>query len=108
MENTATKKYMNIPMTYELNNRELCRKMAGEIYEHHEITGMSRSQLYCEIFAHAYVFSFFRHIPEFIKNTAPAKRIYRSVADGVDLEDDGDTLVRRIFYRVIWFMPSVA
>ncbi len=108
MENTASKKYMNIPMTLELNNKELCRKLAGEIYEHHEITGMSLSQLYCEIFAHAYVFSVFRYIPGFIKNTAPAKRIYRSVADGVDLEDDGDSLVRRIFYRVIWFMPSFA
>ena len=105
---TEAKKYMNIPMTETLNDRKLCKVMAEEIEAEKKITGMSVGQLECEIFAHAYVFCFFKYLPDFVKNTSFAKRVYTSVSDGVDLEDDGDSLVRRVFYRVIWFMPSIA
>ena len=105
---TEAKKYMNIPMTETLNDRKLCKEMAEKIEAEKKITGMSVGQLECEIFAYAYVFCFFKYLPGFIRNTTFAKRVYRSVSDGVDLEDNGDTLVRRVFYRVIWCMPSIA
>ena len=105
---TEAKKYMKIPMTETLNDRKLCKVMAEEIASDKKITGMSVEQLECEIFAHAYVFCFFKYLPDFVKSTSFAKRVYTSVSDGVDLEDDGDSLVRRVFYRVIWFMPSIA
>lgn len=105
---TETRKHINIPMTETLNNRKLCKEMAKEIKSDMRITGMSESQLSCEIFAHAYVYCNFKYVPSFLKKTSAAKSVYRSVADGVDLEDNGDSLVRRIAYRVIWLMPSVA
>lgn len=95
-------------MTSELNNRKLCHKIAGEILETGKITGMSEMQLACEIFAHAYVFCNFRFVPRLIRKTSFAGSIYNSVANGVDLEDNGDTLLRRIFYRIVWIMPSIA
>ena len=95
-------------MTETLNNRKLCKEMAKDIKSDKRITGMSESQLSCEIFAHAYVYCNFKYVPSFLKKTSAAKSVYRSVADGVDLEDNGDSLVRRIAYRVIWLMPSVA
>ena len=102
------RKHMNIPMTSALNNRKYCKEMARKIAREELITGMSESQLSCEIFAHAYVFCNFKYVPGIIRNTAFAKSAYHSTADGVDLEDNGDSLVRRIAYRVIWLMPSVA
>lgn len=102
------KKTMNIRMTTALNSREYCKEMARQIKREQLITGMSESQLSREIFAHAYVFCNFKYVPKAIKNTNVARSAYRSVADGVDLEDNGDSLVRRIAYRVIWMMPSVA
>ena len=103
-----TRKHINIPMKEELNSRALCRKMAAEIAADQKITGMTESQLSAEIFAHAYVYCNFKYVPTFLKNTAKAKSVFHSVEDGVDLEDNGDSLVRRIAYRVIWLMPSVA
>ena len=102
----TTRKHINIPMEETLNNRKLCKELAQQIVTEKSITGMTESQLSCEIFAHAYVYCNFRFVPGFIKNTSAAKSVYRSVADGVDLEDNGDKLVRRIFYRIIWVMPS--
>ena len=102
------RKHMNIPMTSALNNRKYCKEMARKIAREELITGMSESQLSCEIFAHAYVYCNFKYVPGIIRNTAFAKSAYHSTADGVDLEDNGDSLVRRIAYRVIWLMPSVA
>ncbi|MBO4636259.1 MAG: hypothetical protein J5685_03850 [Clostridiales bacterium] len=105
---TNDKKYMNIPMTQELYDRTYCREMAKTIAKEELITGMTESQLACEIFAHAYVYNNFKYVPEIIRNTEFAKSAYRSTADGVDLEDNGDKFVRRIAYRIIWMMPAVA
>ena len=106
--NEVTRKHMNIPMTTALNNRAYCKEMARTIEREGLITGMTTSQLSCEIFAHAYVFCNFKYVPQIVRNTSFAKSAYHSTADGVDLEDNGDSLVRRIAYRVIWMMPSVA
>ncbi len=108
MNNSASKKYMNIPMEEALYNRSFCKEMAVLIADSEKITGMSLSQLACEIFAHAYVFYNFRFIPGFLKKTALFKKVYGSVENGVDLEDNGDKLYRRIAYRLIWFFPAFA
>ncbi len=108
MNNSASKKYMNIPMEEALYNRSFCKEMAVLIADSEKITGMSLSQLACEIFAHAYVFYNFRFIPGFLKRSALFRKVYRSVENGVDLEDNGDKLYRRIAYRLIWFFPAFA
>lgn len=101
-----TKKYMNIPMEEKLYSRNFCKKMAEEIEAKEEITGMTRTQLSREIFAHAYIFYNFRFVPKFLKEKAIFKSFYRSVENGVDLEDNGDSLIRRIAYRIIWVLPA--
>ena len=108
MNNTTAKKYLNIPMDKALYNRAYCKEMAEKIAESDRITGMTLSQLACEIFAHAYVFYNFRFVPKFLKNSKLFKSVYRSVEDGVDLEDNGDKLYRRIAYRLIWLCPAFA
>ncbi|MCQ2523384.1 MAG: hypothetical protein MJ123_03515 [Lachnospiraceae bacterium] len=101
------KKYLNIPMEKKLYNRRNCMNIAREIEETAKIEGMTLGQLSCEIFAHAFVFYNFRFIPKVLKNLPLFKSVYRSVEDGVDLEDNGDKLVRRIAYRIIWFLPAI-
>ncbi|MCR5310651.1 MAG: hypothetical protein K6E32_04450 [Lachnospiraceae bacterium] len=108
MNNNTAKKYMNIPMDKALYNRTFCKEMALQIAESEKITGMSLSQLACEIFAHAYVYYNFRFIPRFLKGLKLFKSVYGSVENGVDLEDNGDKWYRRIAYRFIWFCPAIA
>lgn len=103
----AAKKYLNIPMEKKLYNRSYCKQMACEIADEAKIEGMSLSQLSCEIFAHAFVFYNFRFIPKIVKELPLFKSVYRSVENGVDLEDNGDKLIRRFFYRIIWYMPAI-
>lgn len=100
------KKYMNIPMNENLYSREYCIQMAHEITDGEQITGMTLSQLYTEIFAHAYIYYNFRLVPRFLRNVKLFKSFYNSVSNGVDLEDNGDKWYRRIFYRFIWMLPA--
>ena len=99
------KKCMNIPMNENLYNKEYCMQMAHEITDGEQITGMTLSQLYTEIFAHAYIYYNYRFLPRFLKNVKIFKSFYNSVSNGVDLEDNGDKWYRRIAYRFIWMLP---
>ena len=101
------KKYMNIPMNENLYNRDYCMQMAHEITDGGKISGMSLSQLYTEIFAHAYIYYNYRLLPRFLRNVKLFKSFYNSVSNGVDLEDDGDKWYRRIAYRFIWMLPAL-
>ena len=100
------KKTLRIPMNKRLYGRNACRIIAEKLLESGRIDSMTENQLACEIFAHAYVFYNFRFVPKKIAQTGLFKKILRSASDGVDLEDGGDKLVRRIAYRMIWLMPS--
>ena len=106
MKANEAKKYMNIPMTNELYDRAYCKKLAEEIVKEEKITGMTLSQLSCEIFAHAYIFQNFRLVPRFLRDQKILRSIYNSASNGVDLEDDGDKWYRRIAYRVCWILPA--
>ena len=105
MKETA-KKYMNIPMNENLYSIEYCMQMAHEITDGEKISGMTLSQLYTELFAHAYIYYNYRLLPRFLKNVKIFKSFYNSVSNGVDLEDNGDKWYRRIAYRFIWILPA--
>ena len=107
MREEMAKKYMNIPMERELYSRAYCKEMAEKIAREEMITGMTLSQLSCEIFAHAYIYYNFRFVPKFLQGVKIFKSLYRSVANGVDLEDNGDKWYRRIAYRFIWVLPAL-
>lgn len=107
MTKTAARKTMNIPMAQELYSRSYCRELAKKIAKEEKISGMTLNQLSCEIFAHAYVYYNFRFVPGFLRGVKLFKSVYRSVSDGVDLEDNGDKLYRRIAYRLIWLLPAL-
>ena len=102
----SRKKTLRIPMNERLYARKGCKMIAEKLLESGRIDGMTESQLSCEIFAHAYVFYNFRLVPKRLSKTGLFKKVLRSASDGVDLEDGGDSLIRRIAYRMIWLMPA--
>ncbi len=94
-------------MSPELYEKEYCIKLAKEILEKGQITGMSVNALAHEIYAHAYVCYHLEILPGFLKNNYLYKRGYKGVTDGVDLTDNGDKWYRRIGYMLIWFFPRI-
>lgn len=100
--NESTKKYLNLKMKAKYYKKAECVKAAEEIAEKKQITGMSIRQLAAEIYTHALVYYNFPILPDAIRNTKFAQRAFRSAANGIDLEDGGDTLKRRVCYSLIY------
>ncbi len=101
MTNTV-RKTLNLEMKESFYNKADCLIEAKEIVDSEKITGMTVHQVAEEIYTHAFVFFNFRFLPAKIRETNLARRIFTSAANGVDLEDNGDTLKRRICYSLIW------
>lgn len=102
--NSSDKKYINLEMSESFYNKESCLHKAEEILESSLITGMSVKQLAAEIYTHAFVYYNFEILPEVIRNISFAQKVFNSTANGIDLEDNGDSLPRRACYAVIWFI----
>ena len=92
-------------MAKELCRKDRCRKLAKEILDAGRITGMTQSQLFCEIYAHAYVCYHFYLLPKVLRKLPFLRSVQNSASNGVDLQDNGDTWYRRIAYRLIWILP---
>lgn len=100
----VAKKYLNLEMSDYYFDRDNCMKAAQEIVDNEEITGMTVKQIAKEIYTHAYVYYKFDKLPQFVKDLSIAKKAYNSAANGVDLEDNGDSLKRRVAYTCIWLL----
>lgn len=100
--NNTSKKFLNLKMKANYYKKSECVKAAEEISEKKQITGMSIRQLAAEIYTHALVYYTFPILPEVIRNTKFAQRAFRSASNGIDLEDGGDTLKRRVCYSLIY------
>lgn len=100
------KKGFSIPMDKRLYSRANCIRLSERLIESGRIRGMSRGQLSCELFGHAYVYYNFHLVPKFMQGRGPFRYLYKCCTDGIDLADNGDTLIRRIAYRILWIMPA--
>lgn len=98
------RKTLNLEMKDSFYNKAECLIEAKEIFDSEKITGMTVHQIAEEIYTHAFVFFNFHFLPRKIRETALARRIFNSAANGVDLEDNGDSLKRRICYSLIWML----
>lgn len=97
-----TKKYMNLEMKANYYKKSDCIDKAKSIIESKQITGMSVRQLAAEIYTHAFIYYSFPNLPEVIRNTKFMQKAFRSAANGIDLEDNGDTIARRFCYSIIF------
>lgn len=98
----TTKKYMNLKMKADYYKKNECLREAKAIIENNQITGMSVRQLAAEIYTHAKVYYSFPCLPEIIRKTKFMQKAFRSAANGIDLEDNGDKFSRRICYSLIF------
>lgn len=98
----TVRKTLNLEMNKSFYNKADCLIEAKKIVDSQKITGMTVHQIAEEIYTHAFVFFNFHFLPAKVRETALARRIFNSAANGVDLEDNGDTLKRRICYSLIW------
>lgn len=95
-------KYLNLEMDKCYYDKKNCLKIAEDILLSKKITGMTVRQLAAELYAHAFIFYNFPKLPKAIREISVAKRAYESAANGIDLQDDGDTLKRRAAYYIIF------
>lgn len=97
-------KTMNIGITEIANDKSECKDAASMIVENHLIDGMSENAVAKEIYAHIFIHDTIDNLPSMIRNNSLVQRVYNSTANGIDLEDFGDTFVRQIAYNVIWLL----
>ena len=87
------KKY-SIPVDTRFLNKKNCLAEADRILSAKHIEGMSRAKLAREIFFHASVYDLCMRTGRF--------RWLKAHSDPINLNDGGDTLLRRICYRLMW------
>lgn len=95
---------LNIDIDAINMNKNDCKKAAGAIVETNTIIGMSQASVAKEIYAHIAIHRIIEALPTPIKDFSIVNRINNSTLNGIDLEDYGDTFLRRIAYDVIWMV----
>lgn len=95
-------KTMNIGIDDVAMDHEACVEEAKKIIASKAIEGMSEAAMAKEIYAHIFIHEMINTLPSWIRNTSIVNRVYNSTANGIDLEDFGDTFVRQIAYNAIW------
>lgn len=95
-------KRINLEMKSIYVNKENCVDLAKMLLEDGAIEDMSVEDLAAEIYTHASVYYVFESIPSFVHKLPGFSSVYRSVSNGIDLEDGGDTLARQFVYAVVY------
>ncbi len=93
---------MNIAIDAIDMNKEDCINAAEAIRDNDEIVGMTVNGIAKELYAHIAIHNIIENLPEGIKSLSIVSRINSSTINGIDLEDYGDTYLRRIAYDIIW------
>ncbi|MCI5874286.1 MAG: hypothetical protein PUJ55_06730 [Clostridiales bacterium] len=93
---------ITLGMLKTFTDKSVCMYWAMKVIDHGSLKGMTYQQAAEEIYAHAYVYYNFHRLPSFIKNNSAAQSVYNSAADGICLQDNGDTPIRKAFYASVW------
>ena len=90
---------LKIDVKREYLNKEECLAMARRLLREGAVKGMSVKQLACEIYFHAAAFYFCekaKYLPRL-----------REHANIIDLDDGGDTRIRRAAYAAVWKLAGL-
>ena len=88
---------LKIDVKREYLNKEECLAMARRLLREGAVKGMSVKQLASEIYFHAAAFYFCEKA-----KYLPRLRELREHANIIDLDDGGDTRIRRAAYAAVW------
>lgn len=90
-----------VKLSVSLQYKQACKGMAKWLVEKGHVLGMTELDIAKEIYAHAV--SYYRpgNIASVFGNVVLLYCFYKG-ADGVYIEDGGDSAVRKLFYNSVW------
>lgn len=94
--------YVNIDMNDRFLYKSNCITHAKILIMNKYITGMTEQEIAEEIFAHAVCYYWYDPDGDVFHNNPIAKELHDHGADGIYIENNGDTKVRKAFYSLIW------
>ncbi len=83
-------------------NKENCEELAKSLLGDKWIVDMTKEELSAEIYAHAYFYYLLDSLPDFVSELPGISRISNSVSNGIDLENGGDSAVRKVVYSLVF------
>ncbi len=97
----------HVGLTRSFLDKNFCLSQAGMLINQKKVVGMTKLEIAQELYAHAVVKYNYEVVLAYGVITAGAglavaNEIYKSAANGADIEDYGDTAVRKTFYTTVW------
>ena len=84
-------------------NKNTCLAEASNLLTRGIVTGMTQMQIAQEIYAHAFIKYKFDSLPSWVSQMPIARSAYKSVNNGIDIEDGGDKRVGYMqLYAIVW------
>lgn len=77
-------------------NKNICLEFAEILIKDNNIN-MTELELAQEIYAHTYLYYKCKD-----KKCKIVNELYKHCADGIDIDNNGDTFIRKMFYKLIW------
>ena len=93
---------ITLGMLNTFTSKDECMYWAIKVVDHGSVKGMTYQEVAEEIYAHAYVYYNFNKLPNIVKNNGFAQSVYNSSANGISIDDNGDTTLRKAFYSLVW------
>lgn len=94
--------YVNLTMSNVYLSKDACTSMAKVILLNDYISGMTAEEIAMEIYAHAVCYYWYDPTGNFFQNNPISKTLHDKGADGIYLEDGGDSALRKAFYSLVW------
>ena len=91
-------KVLSVNVRKDFLNKNVCMDEARKIVSEKKISGMSELQLAREIYFHALAF--------FICDKIFFLRWIKRFADPIDMQDGGDTPLRRVIFASFWIITK--
>lgn len=104
MSEKSIRKTMSLPAEIALVSKKNCIERAEKILRNGEITDMSVTGLAAELYFHACMSKI---SDPFAKRHIPFFTWLKKHADPIDLVSGGDTLFRKIIFRLYWYLPEI-
>lgn len=90
-----------LPISRSYLDKSRCYTIAGAMLRRGEVTGMTQTEIAQEIYAHAY--SYYCHALMVCRvGIVIANYCYQHAADGITIENGGDSAVRKAAYATLW------
>ena len=98
---------VSLPMQPIYMTKTACEIKAFSLIANEEVTGMTMLEIAKEIYAHAQCYYNAATLKALGVENDMVDELYER-ANPIDIEDGGDTFVRKTFYNLLWMLSSSA